>query len=105
VAGDDDNLITFKRPESYRRIHERIKEAWTEGSVVLPEYVQSRMLERGIDDADLDRVILRGRVENHEATTDERARYTIVGRSVDGFRVKVVVEINGETVIVTTWCL
>ena len=102
-SGVDNNLIPFKMPESYRRIHGRIKDAWIEGSVVLPEYVQQRMEERGIDDADLDYVIVHGQIESHEATSDDRTRYKITGRSVDGFRIKVVVEINGETVIVTTW--
>lgn len=58
------------------------------------------MTQREIDINDIQNVIRYGRIVEHSKPM-ERWRYTILGKAVDSARMKVVVEINGNLVLLT----
>ena len=87
-------------PTNYKWAHQRIKKLWSEGKTEIRTHAQLRMSQREIDIFDIQNVIRYGRIVEHSKPI-ELWRYTILGKAVDGARMKVVVEINGSLVIVT----
>ena len=61
------------------------------------------MRQEGIDDVDVHQVIKFGKISGHEDSEYEgyNYRYTLRGKSVDGFRLRVVIELNDQMMIVT----
>lgn len=90
-------------PEDYRAARLRMKRIWNEGVVRWSPHAQSHMLDEGIDDLDVHQVIKFGKIVEHEESEYEgyRYRYILRGKSVDEFRLRVVVDINGSMMIVT----
>jgi len=87
-------------PTNYKWAHQRIKKLWSEGKTEIRTHAQLRMSQREIDMFDIQNVIRYGRIVEHSKPI-ELWRYGILGKAIDGARMKVVVEINGSLVIVT----
>jgi|SRR5215813_8923839 len=93
-------VVPFDDPEDYRRVHQRIKRLWESGEVEIWVHAQQRMKADGVDTNDLAHVVKYGRITEH-SHPNLNWRYTLQGQAVDGNRIKVVVEINGNLAIVT----
>ena len=87
-------------PTNYKWAHQRIKKLWSEGKTEIGYHGQLRMSQRKIDVNDIQNVIRYGRIVEHSKPL-QLWRYGILGKAVDGARMKVVVEINGGLIIVT----
>ena len=94
------DALPMSDPGNYRLAHQRIKKLWNEGNTEIRLHAQQRMKERDIDINDVANVIHYGRIMEHSKPI-QHWRYTILGKAVDGERVKCVVEINGKLIIVT----
>ena len=93
-------IIPLRDPTNYRRVYERIKGLWNEGKVVIQPHAKDQMRRRRLHTPDVDYVIRTGRIVGH-SRPHTWWRYVIDGRSVDGTRMRCVVEINGQLVLVT----
>jgi len=96
-AKDSDN------PSDYRAVKLRMKRIWNEGVVRWGLHAQKHMQDEGIEDVDIHHAIKFGRITDHEESEYEgyRYRYVLRGKSVDGFKLRVVVDLNGQMMIVT----
>ena len=90
-------------PSDYRAAKVRMKRIWNEGVVKWGHHAQLHMHHEGIDDTDVHHVIKFGRITGHEDSEYEgyRYRYILRGKSVDGFRMRVVVDLDDQMMIVT----
>lgn len=93
-------MATPNDPTNYRQAHFRIKQLWRSGKVVFWTHANLRMGQRFIDRADIENVIVYGRIVEH-GKPGGRWRYALLGKAIDGERAKVIVEINGELAIVS----
>jgi hypothetical protein len=93
-------VVPFEAPENYRRVERRIKTLWESGHTEISVHAQERMKLRNLDMPDVQNVIRYGRVVDHSKPAN-LWRYVIEGKSVDGKKTSVVVEINGALTIVT----
>ena len=92
--------ITDVDPRNYKLAHQRIKKLWNEGKTEITVHAQQRMKQREIDMLDIANVIRYGRITEH--TRPKTCwRYSILGKAVDGERMRCVVEIDGNLIIVT----
>ena len=88
------------RPLSYKRVMERIRVLWKEGTVIYSPHALKRMRERKIDASDVEQLVRYGHVVSHRKP-GQLWRYTVAGLSVDRERITCAVEINGKLIIVT----
>jgi hypothetical protein len=90
-------------PSDYRAAKLRMKRIWNEGVVKWGHHAQQHMQQEGIDDVDVHQVIKFGKIKGHEDSEYEgyTYRYTLRGNSVDGFRLRVVIDLNDQMMIVT----
>ena len=93
-------ILSMLDPDDYKRAHQRIKKLWAESKTEITYHAQKRMKERNIDITDVQNVIRYGKVIEHSKPMT-LWRYTISGASVDGKKMKCVVEIDGNLIIVT----
>ena len=93
-------VLAIPRPDDYKWAHQRIKKLWNDGFVEIGIHAQSRMRQREIQMTDIANVIRYGQIIEH-SKPGTLWRYTILGKAVDGDRMKCVCEINGTLVIVT----
>ena len=99
-------IIQFTIPGTValrRKQIERIRELWNR-KLIIPPYCDERQECRGISTKDIKYTIFNGRIVSHEPQ-ENRWRYVIKGKSIDGVRMKCVVDINGSLVIVTAFNL
>jgi hypothetical protein len=95
-----DNVIPMWDPTNYRRVRQRIRKLWDEGDTKILNHARVRMKERRLDITDVQQVIRYGEIVDHSKPGDHW-RYVIDGKTVEGLRLRLVVEINGLLVIVT----
>ena len=90
-------------PVDYSAARLRMKRIWNEGVVRWGPHAQTHMVDEGIDDLDVHHVIKFGKFAGHEESeyAGYRTRYTLKGKSADGFGLRVVIDINGSMMIVT----
>ena len=80
----------------------RIRQMWMEGNYIPSAYAESRMLERGFSDGDVEHlVMLTGRVASHRKV-DGQWRYKVSGKSVDGKRMAAIFEVEGSCMTLVT---
>ncbi len=84
----------------YRQAEELIRRLWREGEVILPPHAGQRMDERDVDILDIRHVLLYGRIVGHRPEGDA-VRYTFHGKTLDGGRLRCVVDLGERVVIVT----
>jgi hypothetical protein len=91
------------RPADYRAARLRMKRIWNEGVVKWGHHSQEHMQDEGIDDVDVHHVIKFGKITGHEESeyAGYRYRYVLKGKSVDGFRLRVVIDLDDRMMIVT----
>lgn len=91
-------------PEEHRRIEELVRRLWREGEVVFTQHAIERMNERRVDAEDIRHALLHGRIAEHQPQPPDgrRCRYAFKGSSVDGVRLRPVVEIDDERLIIVT---
>jgi energy-coupling factor transporter ATP-binding protein EcfA2 len=94
------DVLPMWDPGNYRRVLQRIKKLWNEGETVITSHAQIQMKKREIDMNDVANVIRYGQIIEHSKPITYW-RYTIFGKAVDGERMKCVVEIDGNLIIVT----
>ena len=87
-------------PENTRRVAERIKKLWNDGEVEWDGHAIRRMREREIDLFDVEKVIKCGRITGHSKPR-ENWRFVMDGRGVDERSIRVILEINGNLLVVT----
>jgi len=99
MSGSNDS----SSPSDYRAARLRMKRIWNEGVVKWGHHAQQHMLDEGIDDVDVHHVINFGKFMDHEDSeyAGYHDRYTLRGRSVDGFRLRVVIDLDDQMMIVT----
>lgn len=91
------------RPLSEKHAIQRIRVLWAEGEVVPLYHAEARMRKRSIDILDVAHVITRtGRVVE-VSKPGQLWRYTLEGKSVEGRKLCVIVEMNGRLLIVTVF--
>ena len=90
-------------PSDYGTARLRMMRIWKDGVVKWSRHAQQHMQDEGIDDMDVHHVIKFGKIANHETSEYEghRYRYVLRGRSIDGFGMRVVVDLDGQMTIVT----
>ena len=93
-------VIPFEDPGDYKRTLHRIKRLWREGAVEILPHAQRRMIERRIEMTDIEHLIRYGCIVDHSKDR-ENWRYVVEGRTVDGTKADVVVEIDVALLIVT----
>jgi len=98
------DVVPLHDPTNYKRVLERIRRLWNEGTTEFPLHAQERMEEWAIDVLDIRHVIKYGRLVEH-SRPGALWRYRIEGRTVDGDRLAVVVEIDGHLIVVTVLVL
>lgn len=92
-------------PASCSSVRTRIRTLWNTGQVKILEKVIDAMTDRHFDVGDLQAVLTRrNKIESHEPGK-EGWRFNVRGKSVDGFKMRVAVEINGGLVVVTAFFL
>ena len=89
-------------PADYRAASRRTKELLEKGQIRIKQPAQDRMKESGLDMQDVTHVLRYGTVVEH-SHPHENWRYAVDGRAVDGDRVRCVVEIDGELILVTAF--
>ena len=94
------DVVPLIDPKDYARVHARIRRLWDKGSTQIIGHAAKRMRERDIDIGDVRQVIRCGVVVEHSQPKD-LWRYVIEGRTSDGDRLRVVVEVNGHLLVVT----
>jgi len=92
--------ISYSKTDNYKQAHQRIRKLWNDGFVEIGIHAQSRLRQREIQMTDIANVIRYGQIIEH-SKPGTLWRYTILGKAVDGDRMKCVCEINGTLVIVT----
>jgi hypothetical protein len=95
-----DNVVPIQDPTNYKRVRQRIRKLWDEGETEISHHARLRMRERKLDITDVQQVIRYGVIVEHSKPKD-LWRYAIDGKTVEGTRLRVVVEINGSLIIVT----
>lgn len=93
-------VVPFEDPANYGRVEQRIRKLWKEGQVAITTHAQQRMKERKVDITDVQQVLRYGSVVDHSFGRD-LWRYVVSGKTVEGTRTTVVVEIDGAMIIVT----
>jgi Domain of unknown function (DUF4258) len=93
-------VVPIQDPANYRRVQERIRKLWEEGDVEILPHAVLRMKERKIEITDVYSVIRYGRVIEHSKPGD-LWRYVVEGKTVEGAKAGVVVEIDGTLMVVT----
>jgi Domain of unknown function (DUF4258) len=94
------DVLPISNPGDYKRAHQRIKRLWQEGNTEISYHAQLRMNQRKLDINDVANCIRYGVIVEHNKPMTYW-RYTIHGKAVDGKKMRCVVEINGNLVIVT----
>jgi Domain of unknown function (DUF4258) len=94
------DVLPISNPGDYKRAHQRIKKLWNDGGTKFAYHAQQRMKERKLDVNDIANCIRYGMIVEHKKPIDYW-RYTILGKSVDEKKMKCVVEIDGNLIIVT----
>lgn len=94
------NIVPFKDPQDYKRIEQRIRKLWDLGEVEVLPHAFKRLGQRRVDMLDVQNVILRGRVVDHSMASF-RWRHVMEGKTVDGCNLRVVVEVEGNLLIVS----
>ena len=97
-------VVAILDPENYGSVQERIKAAWSLGEVEFSPHILDQGWERGLDVLDIQHVIRFGRITDHEQERD-LWRFEMEGKSVDGNRMRVVIDLNGRTILVTAFYL
>jgi hypothetical protein len=87
-------------PENYRRVAERIKRLWNEGTVEWDGHAVRQMKRRGIDEFDIERVIRTGRITDHSKPRDNW-RFVMDGNGLDERSIRVILEINGLLLVIS----
>jgi hypothetical protein len=93
-------VVPILDPTNYRRVHTRIKALLETGDTRFRGHGLERMQERGIDVTDVEYVLKFGRIVDHSCPSD-RWRYVLEGKTVEGKKLRIVVEIDGMVDIVT----
>jgi hypothetical protein len=93
-------VVPIQDPTNYRRVQERIRKLWEEGAVEILPHAALRMKERKMEITDVYNVIRYGRVTEH-SKPGELWRYVVEGKTVEGTKAGVVVEIDGTLIVVT----
>jgi hypothetical protein len=95
-------VVPLSDPGDYKRARQRIRKLWDEGKTEFTTHARENMKKRAIDTPDVWNVIQYGRIIDHSRSSPTANwRYTLSGNAVDGKKVKCVVEINGNLIIVT----
>ena len=97
-------VLRFTRPETaafYRKQIQRMRELWNV-YLIIPDEIEAKLDEKGISIADVRHVVFYGRI-THDEPRETKWRYTLKGKSIDGDRMKCIVDINGSLVIVTAF--
>jgi Domain of unknown function (DUF4258) len=94
------DVLPISNPGDYKRAHQRIKKLWNEGNTEFKYHAQLRMKQRKLDVNDAANCLRYGRIIEHSRPINYW-RYTILGKAVDGERMKCVVEIDGNLIIIT----
>ena len=81
---------------NFRTVLNEIRRLWEEGSVIILPHARQRMVERNLDELDVQNIFLGGRV-----TQQIGKRFRVIGKSVEGAKAACVVEIEGDLIIVT----
>ena len=87
-------------PTDYKRVMWRVRSWWEHGLARIMPHARQRMRQRGIEVRDVWQVARYGKIVEHSRPR-ERWRYRIDGRAVDGSFLAVVVELNGQLLVVT----
>jgi Domain of unknown function (DUF4258) len=95
-----DNVVPIQDPANYQRARQRIRRLWDLGETKISHHARVRMKERRLDITDVQQVIRYGEIVDHSKPGDHW-RYVVDGKTVEGLRLRVVVEINGLLLIVT----
>jgi len=93
-------ISPISNPGNYKLALQRIKKLFNEGNTVVTADARLRMGQRRLTDIDLAHCIRYGRIIEHSKPMTYW-RYTMLGQSVEKRRMKCVVEINGNLMIVT----
>ncbi len=93
-------VVPIQDPTNFKRVEQRIRKLWEEGDVKILPHATTRMQERKIETTDIRHVIRYGRVVDHSKPAD-LWRYEIEGKTVEGTKASVVVEIDGMLIVVT----
>jgi len=93
-------VVPLSNPGDYRLARQRIRKLWNEGKTEFTIHAQQNMKKRAIYAPDVWNVIQYGRIIEHSKPM-AHWRYTLLGNAVDGKKVKCVVEIDGNLIIVT----
>jgi hypothetical protein len=100
LASMADNVVPMYDPANYKRARQRIRRLWDLGETKITHHARVRMGERRLDVTDVQQVIRYGQIVDH-TKPGEHWRYVIDGKTVEGLRLRVVVEINGLLMVVT----
>lgn len=93
---------THDRPLHPSLAMERIRNLWTEGSLLVLSHAQRRMRERSITTDHIGQVIHSGRVTEHSKPDLRRNwRYTVQGHTKDGVKVTCIVELADSLILIT----
>ena len=91
-------------PGDYKGAQFRIKKLWNEGLFRIIPHAEERMLQNQLDTNDIQHLIRYGNITSHSKPMN-LWRYTIDGNSVDGQKMRCVVEINGTLIFVSAFKL
>lgn len=95
-------VIPFEDPANYRRALTVIRRLWDEGAVHFERHAVRRMSRRVYDAIDVDRIITRGEIVEHNRPRLDRGwRYVVAGKTVDGRGAACVVTIEARLIIIT----
>ena len=94
-------LLDLGKPLNAASAIKRIRTLWRLGNYTWTRHAQERLCERGLDTADVETVILDGRVVEISRPGTEW-RYKVEGRTVEGRYAACVVEMRGNLLTVVT---
>lgn len=89
------------RPLSNRNATLRIRSFWKDGEVTFVPHAVTAMEQRGISMLDIEHVVLRTGHVTDSSRPGQHWRYVLEGRTAEGRKLRVVLELNGRLVIVT----
>jgi Domain of unknown function (DUF4258) len=103
-CGSPDNVIPLQdRPLTPLRALERIKILWRDGNFSWCPHAEQRMIERGLDITDVENVIRYGQVvENSRPGPTTPWRYVVEGSDIEGKRAGVVLELEGDLLLLVS---
>ena len=86
---------------TFRRATREIRKLWATGDLLVLPHARLRMIERRIDDLDLQNIILKGHVVEQQLGPRGLIRHRVLGTTVDGAPAWCVVSIEKELLIIT----